>query len=265
MLDNTVIAFFEHSASDLETPILKRLSTPDTILRQSCDASMLLQALIDGIIDLAIPIVSSYQEIIGELELNVLTQPDIAHTSQLYVLTSEMSKVRGFVSPALNLISALKDHKGHTSVLQSNHHGDMRISSGVTISSMAQTYLGDVEDHIILITDGLDNMRHLSDNMIDLIFNTVSALQNESMKQLTIVTIIFLPLTFMTGYFGMNFKNFASIRNNESYFWIVATPVGVAVALFLMKDIIKWHLTRLVQRRLISKTRKGRLRREKNM
>jgi Mg2+ and Co2+ transporter CorA len=242
-------------------PILKRLTSPDTVLRQCCDASMLLQALIDGIIDLAIPIATAYQEIIGELELNVLTEPSIIHTTNLYILTSEMTKIRNFVSPALNLINALREHKEST--LRSTH-SEMTKSSGVKISPLAQTYFGDVEDHIILITDGLDSMRHTCDNMIDLIFNTIAAYQNESMKQLTIVTILFLPLTFITGYFGMNITDFPSIHHSESYFWIVAAPVGVAVALFLMKDIIKWYFTRMIQRRLISKNRKGRLLREKH-
>ena len=223
---------------------------------------MLLQALIDGIIDLGIPIATAYQEIIGELELNVLTEPSITHTTSLYILASEMTKIRNFVSPALNLVNALREHK--ESAIQGTNR-DARMSSGVTITPLAQTYFGDVEDHIILITDGLDSMRHACDNMIDLIFNTIAAYQNESMKQLTIVTIIFLPLTFITGYFGMNITNFPSIHHNEYYFWIVAAPVGVAVALFLMRDIIKWYFTRLVQRRLISKNRKGRLLREKNM
>lgn len=226
---------------------------------------MLLQALIDGIIDLAIPILSSYQEIIGELELNVLTEPSINHTTSLYILSSEMTKTRNFASPALNLISALRDHKDSSPVAQGSHRGGMRMSSGVTISPMAQTYFGDVEDHLILITDGLDSLRHACDNMIDLIFNVISAYQNESMKQLTVVTIIFLPLSFMTGYFGMNIKDFPSINNSESYFWIVATPVSVVVGLFLMKDFIKWYVAKTMQRRRISKNRKGRLLREKNM
>lgn len=223
---------------------------------------MLLQALVDGIIDLAIPILTSYQEILGELELNVLTEPNIKHTTSLYILASELTKIRNFISPGLNLVNALREHKESDQVTRANH-GDVKVPSTVCISPMTSTYLSDVEDHIILVTEGLDGMRHACDNMIDLIFNVISAYQNESMKQLTVVTIIFLPLSFMTGYFGMNITNFPSINNNESYFWIVATPVSVVVGLFLMKDIIRRYITKMVQRRSITQTRRGRIERAK--
>jgi Mg2+ and Co2+ transporter CorA len=261
VLDNTVISFFESSADDIEAPILHRLSTPDTILRRSCDASMLTQAIIDAIIDLAMPVSTAYQDVIGELELNVLTEPSIKHTTTLYVVTSEITMMRNFVSPIVNLINALRDHK--SAVMTTIGPDDLKRSqSGVKISPMAQTYLGDVEDHIILITESLDQMRRSCDNMIDLIFNTVSAYQNESMKQLTVVTIIFLPLTFLTGYFGMNITDFPSIHHNESYFWIIACPLAFAVTLFMLRDILKWWFMNFLQRRGISRSRKGRLMRE---
>ncbi|KAI1749186.1 hypothetical protein F4782DRAFT_514264 [Xylaria castorea] len=262
--DNTVIAFFEQSADNVEEPILARLSSPTTILRKSCDASMVAQAIIDAIIDMAIPVTACYADIVGDLELDVLTHPEVKHTKSLYIIISEINKLFSFVNPIQALISSLRDHK--TKLSQEAVSRELQNPlGGVIITPVTYTYLGDVYDHCILITENLTQIKESANHMIDLIFNTIATYQNESMKQLTIVTIIFLPLTFITGYFGQNFGTFPEATNNNStYFWKIAAPVVVGTLVILMRDILYESFVTFFQRRRILGIRKRKMKRIDN-
>ena len=250
--DNSVISFFEASAKAVEDPIVRRLKSPETILRESCDASMVLEAILDAIIDLSLEVSGAYQDVLGGLELDVLTDPGIHQAKRLYILTSEIAALRNAVQPITTVVTALKGHKSdacaNTSGLKTPGMFPKEFKSGVTITPLTQTYLSDVEDHCILITDSYDQMRRSADNLVDLIFNTIGVYQNESMRQLTLVTCLFLPLTFLCGYFGMNFQSFPAI----------AVPSVVATMLFLMRDKIWRWMIRQADRGLIIRGRKRR-------
>ncbi len=206
---------------------------------------MLTQSIIDTIIDLAIPVATTYQDVVSALEVAVLTEPNITHARDLYMITSEITTMRNFITPISSLVSSLQDQRLGRSP-----------STAVKISHLTQTYLRDVEDHCILILQTLDQLHVSAAGMIDLIFHTISANQNETMKQLTAATIMFLPLTFITGYFGMNLTEFPSLENNEAFFWSIAGPIAAATALLLMRGKIRGWVWRAYRRRKFKKEQK---------
>ncbi|KAL0473966.1 hypothetical protein QR685DRAFT_569966 [Neurospora intermedia] len=219
--DNTIISFFECSAQDVEAPIIRRLQTKDTIIRQSCDASMVCKAIIDAIIDLAMPVTTCYTEVIGDLELDVLTKPNLKHTKSLYILVTEMNKMLSFINPVITLINALRDHK--TNMSQEAATRNLQDPShGVIITPTTYIYLGDVLDHCLLITDTLTQLKGSAEGIIDLIFNTISANQND---------------------------------------WKIAVPVVLATGLLLLAQAIHDYCRSWVQQLRIGQLKRARKRR----
>ncbi|KAI0887570.1 uncharacterized protein GGS22DRAFT_186404 [Annulohypoxylon maeteangense] len=211
--DNTVISFFEQSADDVEKPILARLATPATVIRQSCNASMVIQAILDAIIDMAMPVTSCYADVLGDLELDVLNKPRAKDTQKLYIIVTEINKMFSLLNPIQTLVKALRDRAKLTRKATSNE--TQTPPNGITIASETYPYLSDVYDHCILVTGDLASLKQSAENMVQLIFNAVLAKQSGIMTSLSIMSAIVLPLMLMTSYFGQNFEDFPSVKEHS--------------------------------------------------
>ncbi|EME86841.1 uncharacterized protein MYCFIDRAFT_96983, partial [Pseudocercospora fijiensis CIRAD86] len=239
--DNSVISFFEHSADDVERPILNRLNSPETMLRRSCDASLLLQAIIDAVVDLATPVRDAYNKSRKELQIDAMTNPNIKTSRALHIFGEEVDMLQNLFKPIVHLVNSLRDHNSEppTGLVPApipsveHHRPKTDYATSVTITPLAHTYFGDVLDHCITMIQALEQMDASAGNISTLIFNTVGAQTNNFMMILAVVTVFFAPLTFISGYFGMNFASGDGIAKPFAFFWTVAIPVLVIFMLLV--------------------------------
>ncbi|CAG8523613.1 3235_t:CDS:10 [Acaulospora morrowiae] len=178
--DGTLITIFQHSGKLVYNPILSRIDHPKTILRTSQDASLLMEAVIDAIVDLALPIIDSYRHQIAELEGKLLIQPKIDYMRELHMISGELALLKKTLAPVKGLVSVL------------TKHGDKSL-----LSEAAKVYFSDVSDHCIDIEDNLEAMFKITENLVNLVFNLIAYDVSES----AIMTL-----------FGMNFVDFPELK-----------------------------------------------------
>ncbi|CAK3947563.1 Magnesium transport [Lecanosticta acicola] len=229
--DNTFITFFERSGEEVLNPIISRLESPKSTIRSSNDPSMLLHAVIDTVVDLSLPIGKAYAQVFDDLEQSVLRRPNVAQSKELHILRSGLTLLMDNSIANGSLLKTLVDHRAAIATADGNLNDPV---TSVHISSTAQIYLQDVQDHIAALSNSTDMSIRSADNLSSLIFNTIAASQNESISKLTFVSSFFLPLTFLTSYFGMNFDPMPVVNeHSDAYFWVIATPIMLITATLL--------------------------------
>ena len=150
---------------------------------------MLLHRLLGELTDGFFPVLSSFDDQIDEIQDAILAKPTDQQLADLFTMKRWLIMVRKVITPQRDMIASL--------------------ISGVTelpgMTREIERYFRDLYDHLIRISDLVDSYRDLLSGALDSYLSTVSNRLNQVTKQLTIIATIFLPLSFLTGFFGQNF------------------------------------------------------------
>jgi magnesium transporter len=176
--------------------------------------------VLDSLTDSFFPMLEEMDDQIDEIEDAVIQSPTEEQLERLFALKRELVAMRKVVTPQRDLFARSVD----------------RIAELPGLQLDARDYFRDIYDHLIRISDLIDSYRDLLSGATDLYLSTISNRQNEVMKQLTVIATIFLPLGFITGFFGQNFAFLTGrVLSHTWTFWVlgIGSMVATCVALLL--------------------------------
>ena len=211
---------FQEIQGDVFRTVRERIRKPKTRIRKAgCD--YLAYALIDAIVDHYFLILEKLGENIEALEEDLLENPSPETLQTLHEMKREMIYLRKQIWPIRELINSLV--KGESSL----------------INESTRLFFRDIYDHTIQIIDTIESYRDILSGMLDIYLSTLSNKMNEVMKVLTIIATIFIPITFVAGIYGMNFKFMPELEWRWGYVmvWaIIVVVVGIMIGFFKKKQ-----------------------------
>jgi magnesium transporter len=212
---------FQEMEGDVFDYIRERLRSNKGRIRKM-DADYLAYALIDAIVDNYFIILENLGETIEDIEDKLVTNPSTETLRTIHDLKREMVFLRKSVWPLREVISRLER------------------SESSLINKSTRIYLRDVYDHTIQIMDSVETFRDMLSGMLDIYLSSVSNRMNEIMKVLTVIATIFIPLTFLTGIYGMNFRYMPELELTWSYPAILTLMFIVALLMVFYFKRRKW-------------------------
>ena len=193
---------FQEKVGDVFDPIRERIRNPKSRMRKM-GTDYLIYSLLDTIIDYYYVIMDRLGDSIEDIEDEILKSPSTEMLQLLHGLKRDIILLKKNILPLRDMISRME--KGESPLM--------------TDSTML--YFRDIHDHTIQIIDTLESYRDILTGMLDIYLSSVSNKLNEVMKVLTIISTIFIPLTFIAGIYGMNFENMPELRYKWGYFIVI--------------------------------------------
>jgi magnesium transporter len=219
--DTYVISLQEDREGDVFNPIRSRLEASSGRTRRSY-SDFLLYSLIDTIVDNYFLVLEKIGERVENLEDEITNSPSETTLKTLYKLKQDLIFIRKSVWPLREVVSSLEREESPLI------HKDTR------------KYIRDVYDHTIQVIDTTESYRDSMGSLLDIYLSSISNRTNDVVKVLTIISTIFMPLTFIAGVYGMNFDFMPELRWKYSYFVVMGVMLISAIAMLLWFRRKKW-------------------------
>jgi magnesium transporter len=222
ILGNTfVLSFQEELEGDVFNLIRERLRTAKGRIRKM-GADYLAYSLLDAVVDNYFVILEQFGDKLEVLETELIEKPTQKTVQKIYQMKRELIFLHNAVWPLREVLSVLGKRESPL----------IREATG--------PYLRDVYDHVAHIIDSVDIYREMLSGMLDLYLSSVSNRLNEVMKVLTIISLVFMPLTFIAGVYGMNFKFMPELEWHWGYLFALLLMAGTAVCMIFYFKLKKW-------------------------
>lgn len=221
LMEGMVISFQEIYGGDAFDMIRNRIRQGKGRIRKM-GADYLAYALLDAVVDCYFTILEKFGDRIELLEEELMEEPTKQTLKQLHHMKREMIFLRKAVWPMRELINNLER------------------SETELIKPSTDIYLRDLHDHAVRVIDTVETFRDLLSGMMDIYLSSVSNRMNEVMKVLTIITTIFVPVTFIVGVYGMNFDFMPELHSKWGYpltWLVILITIGSLLIYFRRK---KW-------------------------
>jgi magnesium transporter len=226
---NLLITIQEEDETDTFQPVRDRLRGGRGFIRKR-KADYLAYALLDSIVDHCFPALEELGEAIEDLENELLAKPTQGCIQTLHDHRRTLMQLRRFVWPERDVMSAL-----------------LHDESGL-IAQPTKVFIRDCYDHTVQIMDLIESYRDVTAGLLEMYLSSVSLRTNEIMRVLTVISAIFIPLTFIAGVYGMNFDyadgkmplNMPELHHPGGYLGCLLAMAGVTTAQIFFFKRKKW-------------------------
>jgi magnesium transporter len=201
---------FQEEPGDCWDPVRERIRKGVGRIR-GAGPDYLAYALLDASIDAYYPVLEAFGERLDALEDAVLLRPDRGTIDSIHAMKSELLLLRRAIWPHREAIAHLSR------------------DSTPLVTEATRIYLRDCYDHVVQIVDLVETYRELTADLKDLYMSAVSNRINETMRVLTIISTIFIPITFIAGIYGMNFDPSYSPFNMPELRWYLGYPFALGL------------------------------------